>query len=408
MEKRYFLILSMGDLSKAEVKSYLHANKINYSISKFSDAAAIIDTELPNFQKIIKRLGGIYKIGLVGCILNDKDIDASGLMREKLDASKFYDHVDEKIRWGISYYIGNQSFGIDFPRVIHDYFNNRLRKDGARKAKYITSKRKVAKGQEIISDDLLKKNLIQNGLEISIISIPPHFYFGKTLEVVRNKEFIDRDLKRPHQNPKTSIPPKIARVLVNLTGLKHGETILDPFCGGGTILQEAAILGFRILGGDKNKERVMQTKKNLEWLSQTYKLKIEDISRRIFTSDAKNISKYLSSKVDGIATEPILLPPLKKFPHEKEANDMLEIARARYLSVLPEIIKVLKRGGRLTIVVPRIRTKSKKQFSFSLEEILKTSGTSLYFSFKDLRDHHTIAGIRDQRVLRDIYVFEKT
>ncbi len=51
------------------------------------------------------------------------------------------------------------------------------------------------------------------------------------------------------------------------------KKILDPFCGSGTILQEAMLLGFKnIYGSDKDKRAIANSKENINWLKKEYKL----------------------------------------------------------------------------------------------------------------------------------------
>jgi tRNA (guanine6-N2)-methyltransferase len=47
-----------------------------------------------------------------------------------------------------------------------------------------------------------------------------------------------------------SLKPPVAAAMVQLAGLARGETLLDPFCGSGTIPIEAAHLGLAAIGGD--------------------------------------------------------------------------------------------------------------------------------------------------------------
>ncbi|MBI5388902.1 N-6 DNA methylase [Candidatus Woesearchaeota archaeon] len=63
------------------------------------------------------------------------------------------------------------------------------------------------------------------------------------------KEFL---LRKAHQRPElspTSLYPRLARAMVNLTGITRG-TITDPFCGTGGILLEAGLMGFLVEGWD--------------------------------------------------------------------------------------------------------------------------------------------------------------
>ncbi|MCP8308708.1 MAG: methyltransferase domain-containing protein [archaeon] len=69
-------------------------------------------------------------------------------------------------------------------------------------------------------------------------------------------DYIDRKswrLRRPRVRPffhPSALYPKFARGLVNLSHVKEGEIILDPFCGTGSILIEASIIGIDTIGID--------------------------------------------------------------------------------------------------------------------------------------------------------------
>lgn len=81
---------------------------------------------------------------------------------------------------------------------------------------------------------------------------------------------IDRGLfeKRKNQNRPFSSPvsmdPVLARVLVNLSGIKPGKHLLDPFCGTGGILIEAGLCGIGVCGTDMKEEMVEGCRENLE------------------------------------------------------------------------------------------------------------------------------------------------
>ncbi|AAT42997.1 DNA methyltransferase [Picrophilus oshimae] len=97
---------------------------------------------------------------------------------------------------------------------------------------------------------------------------------------------------RPFFSP-VSMHPKYARYLVNMTFTKENETILDPFCGTGGILIEAALTGRKIIGNDYLLSMVTGTKMNLKYYNiydyKIYNKNIEDL--------------YLDDKINGIATD---------------------------------------------------------------------------------------------------------
>ena len=71
-----------------------------------------------------------------------------------------------------------------------------------------------------------------------------------------------RPRKRPVFHPST-MPPKIARCMVNLARAKPGSTFLDPFCGVGGILIEAAVIGCDVVGIDASPRMLTGARRNL-------------------------------------------------------------------------------------------------------------------------------------------------
>ncbi|WP_458208452.1 methyltransferase domain-containing protein [Haladaptatus sp. NG-SE-30] len=67
---------------------------------------------------------------------------------------------------------------------------------------------------------------------------------------------------RPFFQP-GSMHPLLARALANVAGARPGATILDPMCGTGGVLIEAALVGARPLGVDAQEKMVRGAGKNL-------------------------------------------------------------------------------------------------------------------------------------------------
>ncbi len=85
--------------------------------------------------------------------------------------------------------------------------------------------------------------------------------------------------RRPHLRPElhpTSLDPKLARAIINLTGIKKGK-VLDPFCGSGGILIEAGLIGLRPVGYDVDQRMLIRSKINLDHFKiKDYELKKAD------------------------------------------------------------------------------------------------------------------------------------
>lgn len=60
----------------------------------------------------------------------------------------------------------------------------------------------------------------------------------------------------------SAIFPKLSRALVNLSGVQPGEPFLDPFCGTGSLLIEASIVGAEPVGIDLARKMVRGARRN--------------------------------------------------------------------------------------------------------------------------------------------------
>jgi tRNA (guanine10-N2)-dimethyltransferase len=87
--------------------------------------------------------------------------------------------------------------------------------------------------------------------------------FGVKLTEITPKTFSERrPRKKPFFHP-SAMPSKLARCMVNLAHAKSGELVLDPFCGTGSVMIEAAFVGCRVLGLDVQRRMIIGCRKNL-------------------------------------------------------------------------------------------------------------------------------------------------
>ena len=86
---------------------------------------------------------------------------------------------------------------------------------------------------------------------------------------------------RPFFQP-GSMDPMLARALVNLAGAGPGKTVLDPMCGTGGILIEAAAVGASVIGSDAQVKMVRGAAQNLA-------SEIPDASRGVLRADATRL-----------------------------------------------------------------------------------------------------------------------
>ncbi len=136
--------------------------------------------------------------------------------------------------------------------------------------------------------------------------------------------------KKPFFHP-SMMNSLLARVICNLAGVKPKVTMLDPFCGGGGILCEAAILGARVLGWDLNWRLIMGAMKNLTGLL--------DKETSVIQADSR-WPPLQAKKVDCIATDP---------PYGRSSSTRGAKAKRLALTFLEHTPEILKEGGRLCI-----------------------------------------------------------
>ena len=128
-----------------------------------------------------------------------------------------------------------------------------------------------------------------------LLLTPQRFLFCMLLHSVEKQQFTG---KKPHRRPFFSpvvIMPKIARVLVNLSGVNAAaeELFFDPFCGTGGILLEAGTVGARIIGADVQEKMVRGARENVEFFG---------LQGDFIVSEASEIPLRASS-IDAIATD---------------------------------------------------------------------------------------------------------
>lgn len=118
-----------------------------------------------------------------------------------------------------------------------------------------------------------KVNLRNPETLIRVFTDGKMFYITKQLFEYSEKEFMCRRVNaRPFFHP-TSLQPKWARLLLNLSGVKRG-TILDPFCGAGGILLEAGVLGLDAVGIEKDEATAEGAMENLWFFRVDNKCKV--------------------------------------------------------------------------------------------------------------------------------------
>lgn len=140
-----------------------------------------------------------------------------------------------------------------------------------------------------------------------------------------------RPRKRPVFHPST-MPPKIARCMVNLSRVRSGGTFLDPFCGVGGVLIEGAVVGCDVLGIDPDRRMLRGARRNLRYFN------LEPAG--LLCSDARHLP---IREVDAIATDP---------PYGRGSSTRGEKVANLVRDFLSGVGDSLKKGSHICISAP--------------------------------------------------------
>ena len=384
--KKYLLTLVNGELSYHEINTIFKLKNKAFKILIKNNNFLIMEIE--SLEKL-SELGGIYKI--VEITAENESIEK---LKNKIKQDDKFFWLEEKARWSLSYYSVEKTNNQIYKKV-SEYLNKEISK--------FTKKNKQI-DNDIVEDSVreISVNKIKNITEIILVYDGRKFYLGKTKIIFNSTNFIKRDLSRPFQDSSISISPRIARILVNLLGLKNGQTVLDPFCGTGTFLIEASILGLNVMGIDNRKECVYGTRKNLQWINRNQK----QINKNIMINDAEKLVSFPKKSIDGIVTEPILLPNFRNYPNEIKTKELLKIARKTYFKAMISMNRVLRENGKIVIVTPRVKTNQGKFISLDTLNMIRESGFRLCRIHKN-NQPIIVKYSKDQKIIREVWVIQK-
>lgn len=339
---------------------------------------------------LIGQLGGTVKIGTeLGNNLTKKKLE-----EKIIDELKT---IKGKKTFGLSYYGDNkydlkniQSFGLGLKRKL---------KQANRPVRYVQNR------ELILSSAVVKNNkLITTGREFLIaINHNNEFSLAKTLAIQPFAQFSQRDYGRPERDDNSGLlPPKLAMMMINLAQAEKSDAILDPFCGSGTILSEAGLLGYdNLIGNDISLKAISDTKKNLAWICQNYNLTNKNFA--LYQQDiTKSNNNLKPNSINAIITEPYLGQPLKGNETKQQLIKQSQELKELYLAAFAQFKISLKKKGVVIFIIPRFKYWQEWITINCVEEIKK-----LGFKPKPLLPNHDFLTYHrpNQHLAREIWRF---
>ena len=145
------------------------------------------------------------------------------------------------------------------------------------------------------------------GVELVFVCDGKNTHIGRVTEVQDIDSYTLRDRGRPKRDAFVGmLPPKLAQTIINIAvGENKNGVVLDPFCGTGVVLQEAALMGYDVYGTDIAEKMVRFSRDNLNWALEKFNISVE---RQLEIGDATTHKWRLP--ITAVAGEGYLGQPL--------------------------------------------------------------------------------------------------
>ena len=378
------------EISLAELATVFGADCVN----RISQQFAKVQTS----QFDITTLGGTIKCAEIITELPVSRTDKASLLAASRFITQHYHakwaHSPHKITLGLSAY--NLAVGARDVQKTGLILKSSLKKSG-------TSLRLIPNDQPALSTATAHNNKLggsSHKVELLLIKTTNrHLIIAESRGVQNITTYTRRDRHRPKRDAFVGmLPPKLAQIMLNLAlgagsltgqrscgnsvtrsasslsdksmvlrtalpdafdleemaGSRAAVTILDPFCGTGTVLQEALLAGYDVVGTDLSQKMVDYTTENLSWLQSTFTTPSHPIGRviDIHQADATTHRWPDSQHLTAVVCETYLGQPFSAPPAPQKLAEVAGNCNRIITSFLANIRPQLAPNTPLCIAVP--------------------------------------------------------
>ncbi|HEX5456217.1 MAG TPA: hypothetical protein VFW77_02515 [Candidatus Saccharimonadales bacterium] len=263
--------------------------------------------------------------------------------------------------------------------------------------------------------DLNAAQVLHNGLtqklgwELVFVRDGNKTVIAQSIAVQDIEAYAARDQARPKRDARVGmLPPKLAQIIINLAaGGQNVDSVYDPFCGTGVILQEAMLMGYDTLGSDIDPRMVEYSEENLSWLvAQGRNICPGAVNpSKNYSVSAANATKVKLDNPGCIASEIYLGKPLSTIPKPNLLEQIIRECDEVLEKFLKNAAKQTKSGFRLCLAVPAWKIKSGFRHVPTLDKLDDLGYNRL--SFVHAKDEKLIYHRPDQVVARELIVIER-
>ncbi len=344
MTNLFFLVSGEYEsLSFAELKAILEAEGYEYDIAEKLDQTVRLQADATCVPKVVRRSAytRVCCQELFTCDDNDSSIT------EAANSADFAGMLAEG-----------------------DTFEVRIRRIKEYTTKEATMNRERLLGKLILQQSSRAKvNLKKPQKTFFGVLTNGRLVFGLKLAEIIPKPFVERRArKKPFFHP-SAMNAKLARCMVNLAHAREGCILLDPFCGTGTALIEATLIGSRAVGLDVQRRMSRGALRNLRHFGLS--------PEAVIVADARLMPLV---RVDCVVTDP---------PYGRSATTLKRTTKSIVESVLASAFPLLEVGQRICIASPK---------TLGIQQVGERRG------YKHIESHFAYV---HRTLTREIAVFEK-
>jgi tRNA (guanine10-N2)-dimethyltransferase len=304
----FFLLSGENEtLPAAELKAIIEAEGFVYTITEKLDQLVRLEADSRSVKAVHHRSAYTMAsaLELFSCEAQEAEI------RKAADATDFKNAVNE-----------GETFEVRIKRV----------KEYSPENDTMNLERKL--GKHILNNTTKTKvNLKKPDKTFFGVLTSNKLVFGIKLTEITPKTFSERrPRKKPFFHP-SAMPSKLARCMVNLARAKTGELVLDPFCGTGSVMIEAAFVGCRVLGFDVQRRMGEGTRRNLKHFGVD--------PEGLVIADSR---KLPLTRIDHVVTDP---------PYGKSATTMKSTTKQIVEGVLSSARVLLSEGQLICMASPK-------------------------------------------------------
>jgi SAM-dependent methyltransferase len=297
--------------------------------------------------------------------------------------------------------------------------------------------RKTGRNVRLIPNKSLELNAAQishnqltgpTGWDLVLLRDGKKTMIAQTIKVQDIESYTGRDRGRPKRDTKVGmLPPKLAQIIINLAAGELSEdvlesicdipagqpvprpilnqTVLDPFCGTGVILQEALLMGYAACGSDLDQRMVDYSGFNIKtWLHSNYD--VDASNTEIIQADATTASWDKMPKIDLMASETYLGRPFTSPPSPEILARTVADCNLILKKFLINVHGQLEAGTRACLAVPVWQTKTGGFKKLPLIDQISDLGYNRV-SFEHARDEDLIYHRPGQIVGRQLIVITR-